>query len=146
MPDFRTLLDKPAGQAVKPPPLPGGDYPAVVTGHEMGESAQKKTPFVKFNFRLTGFPEDVDAADTQGIDLEKRSQKSDFYLTDDAMWRLDEFLKSLGLELDGKSYSEAFREAVGQDVTLTIVQKMATDGSENIYANVTKALGGHGTV
>lgn len=128
MPNFADLLNKPSGQAKKPPVLDAGDYPGVIKGHEMGESSQKKTPYVRFNLGLIGWPEGAEAQikeDGTPIDLAGKSLRRDFFLTDDALWRLDQFLRDeLGLELEGRSYAEVLPETTGSQVLIEVRQGM----------------------
>jgi hypothetical protein len=127
MPDFSSLLSKPAGEAKKPPVLDAGDYPGVIKGYELGESSQKKTPYVRFQIGLTGWP---DGADTQTredgtpIDLSTKALRRDYFLTPDALWRLDEMLKSLGIDMAGKSYQDILPETVGTGIIAEVRQGM----------------------
>lgn len=137
--NFKALLSKPAGQAERPKVLPAGDYPGIVAKFEMGESSQKKTPYVRFLVNLTGWPDDVPEEDrvttkedgTQvAIDLSKKQQKVDFYLTEDALFRLDDFIKSVGAETSGKTYEEIIPECVGAHVLLALTQETNDKGDE----------------
>lgn len=117
MPNFAELLNKPSGQAKKPPVLDAGMYPVVIKGHEMDESSNKKTPFIRFNLGVLGWPDGAEPqTDDEGkaLDLSKKTLRRDFFLTDDAMWRLDEFLRDeLGLTLEGRPYTEVLLETTG---------------------------------
>lgn len=135
MPDFSQLLRKPAGEAKKPQALPAGDYPGRIKGHEYGDSNKNKTPYVRFNLMLTGWADTVDDSertDAEGktLDISKRSLRRDFFLTDDALWRLDEFLASLGIDLTGRSYEESIPEADGQEVLVEVQQYMNQQNNE----------------
>lgn len=140
MVDFSALLKRPAGQAKKPPVLPIGDYPGKITGWEPGESARKKTPFVRYHCKATGWPDSVDESerefDGKPIDLSKKSLHIDYYITPDAEYRHDEFLRSIGVELEGRSYEESIPDAVGTDVLIVITQRLAQDGSDNTFNDV----------
>lgn len=122
MVDFSKYMRQTAGQAKKPPTLEIGDYPAVVRSYELGESKQNKTPFVRVNLTLTGWPEGAEPQ--AGVDLGKRQQRKDYYLTDDALWRLDDFLRSCGIDLGTESapraYEETLAELSGKDVIATV--------------------------
>ena len=140
MVDFSTLLRKLAGEAKKPPTMPAGDYPAVIKAFETGDNNKNKTPYVRFQLGFQGFPPDVEQEDIDGIDLSKRQMRADYYLTEDAMWRLDELLRTMGLDMTGKSYEEILREAVGQEITAVVVQGLNQQTNE-IYASVSKVFG-----
>lgn len=136
MVDFSQLLRKPAGEAKRPPILPAGDYEALIKSFEPGESRQKKTPFIRFNVGLTSWPNDApaewDEVDPEtgkthhytqaDVELGKRQLRTDFYLTEDALFRLDEFLRSLGIDPAGRSYEEILPEAIGQPVLVEVQQ------------------------
>lgn len=129
--DFSSLLRKPAGEAKKPPALPIADYPGVVKGFEYGDQNKNKTPYVRFQIGLTGWAESVpeDEKDSS-VDLSKRQMRRDYYLTDDALWRLDEFLRSCGVEPKGQTYEESIPQVVGAQVIVSVEQYMNQSTSE----------------
>lgn len=149
MPDFSQLLRKPAGQAVKPPALPAGDYPAIIKSHELGESQQKKTPYVRFHIGLMGWPDSIGESDrvmpgsdgsTHPIDLAKKQLRRDFFFTEDAMWRLDDFIRSLGIQAKGRTYEEVLPECVGAHVVASVKQSM-NQNTNDIFNEVDKLVG-----
>lgn len=140
MPDFSTLLKKPAGEAKKPPALPAADYPGVVKSFEYGDNNKNKTPYVRFSIGLTGLAEGVDPSELEGVDLSKRALRRDYYLTDDALWRLDEFIRSCGVEPSGKSYEEIIPALVGAQVMVEVQQYLNQTNNE-IGNQVGKLLG-----
>jgi hypothetical protein len=117
MVDFSKLLDKSAGEAKKPPVLPEGIYTGVVKGYQIGDNNKNKTPYVRF---ALGYIEAMEGVSIDGIDLAKRQGRSDFFLTEDALYRLDEFLKSIGVDPNGKTYREALPEATGASVKIEV--------------------------
>lgn len=145
MVDFSALLRKPAGEAKKPPALPAGDYPnGVLKGYEIGDNNKNKTPYVRFTVGLSEFPESVDQSDVEGIDLSKRQFRKDYFLTDDALWRLDDLIRSLGIDPQGRAYEEVLPECVGQPVTVEVQQYM-NQQTNDIGNQVGKMLGAHQT-
>lgn len=142
MVDFSALLRKPAGQAKKPPALPVGDFPGRIKSYEVGDSNKKKTPYVRFAAQLTGWPNDqpADWKDADGnpvtqdsFDLSKRQMRRDYYLTDDALWRLDEFARSCGVVMadDGSTpYEEVLPQIVGADVMVEVQQYINPETNE----------------
>jgi len=132
-PNFAHLLKRPAGKAKKPEALPQGDYPGIIKSFEYGDANKNKTPYVRFHLGLLGWASDVSEddkfqSDGDGgkapVDITKRQPRRDFFLTDDAFWRLDEFLRSCGIEPAGRSYEEVIPDAVGQQVTVEVQQYM----------------------
>lgn len=145
MPNFAELLNKPAGQAKKPTVLDAGDYPVVIKGHEFGESSNKKTPYVRFNLGVLGWPEGATPqTDEEGdvVDLSKKSLRRDFFLTDDALYRLDEFLRDeLGIAVEGRSYAETLPETTGAQCIADVRQgiNQNTNALFNDVAGLRKA-------
>jgi hypothetical protein len=143
MADFSSLLSKPAGEAKKPPALDAGAYPGIIKSYEVGDNNQKRTPYVRFHWGITGWPGEAQTDESGAvIDLSKRQLRSDFYLTDDALWRLDAFMREVGINMEpGQTYAEVLPTAVGTTATLHIVQELnqRTNDTYNTIENITKA-------
>lgn len=101
-PNFsKTLLDEAPDHVERPKPLPIGTYLAVVGRWETGESSKKKTPFVRFPLRFIQAYDDVDPdelAACGGVD--GKNARTDFFMTEDAIYRLDAFHEHCGLDLE----------------------------------------------
>lgn len=100
MPDFSSLLDKPANDYKKPKPFPIGDYPAIITRQLYGESNKNKTPFCRFELKLLGWPDEIqdeEKIDENGklIDPTKKAFRIDYWLSEDATYRLGDFVKEV---------------------------------------------------
>lgn len=143
MADFNRLLQAPAGQAKRPPILPPGNYPGIVKSWEPGDQNANKTAYVRFHCGLVGWGEGVptewDVADAKGnvvtvtqadVDLSKRQMRRDFYLTEDAQWRLDDFIASCGIEANGRPYSEVLPELIGKSITVEVQQYLNKNTNE----------------
>ena len=144
MPDFSSLLKKEAGKAKKPATLPAGDYPGIIKSHEYGDQNRNKTPYVRFNVGLTDWPaslgdswEEADISTGEvrtvarsEVDLSKRSMRRDFYLTDDAMFRLDAFLRDLGVDMAGHDYESIIPTLTGTPVLVTVEQYVNQQSNE----------------
>lgn len=140
MPDFSQILSKKVEQAEKPKPLPAGTYRFLVKGHEFDESRQKKTPYVRFNVQPLAPESDVDPTvfdEFGGLGkLGGKLLRAEYYLTDDAMYRLREFLEdALSLSCEGRSFGEVIPEAVGREFLGTVAHSTSQDGKD-IYANI----------
>jgi len=125
--DFSSLLRQPAGQAKKPPVLDAGNYPATVRSYEVDNKNKNKTTYVRFHVGYTGWPDGASPQTNEDgtiIDLSKRQGRRDFFLTPDALWRLDEFLRSCGVDLAGRSYEEVLPEIVNKSVVASVKQYM----------------------
>lgn len=143
MPDFSQLLRKPAGESRRPPTLPADDYPGIIKSYELGDNNINKTPYVRFAVGLTDWgknvPDEWQQSDAQGniiqvskadIDLSKRQLRRDFFLTDDAYWRLDEFIRSSGVNFEGRDYEEVIPELVGTPVLVEVQQYLNQRNNE----------------
>lgn len=146
MVDFSALLRAPAGEAKKPSALPAGDYSAVIKSWEIGDNNKNKTPYVRFHIGVTGWPDHVDEESRQSegkpIDLSKRQMRRDFFFGD-ALWRLDEFIRSTGVEARGRTYEEILPELIGAPVIAEVQQYMNEKTSE-IGNQIGKLLGTNG--
>lgn len=100
-----------------------GDYPGRILRYTFGESSQKKTPYVRFTIALTGeWPEEVPEEDREGIELAGKTRDVDFFLTEDALYRLADLQKALGFS-DG-SLEENIAKMIGCDVVAHIVPEI----------------------
>jgi hypothetical protein len=140
MPDFSKLLQKPVTSAERPKPKAPGTYHGVVSKYEYGESQQKKTPYVRFHLgSIAPGPEvDVEENARNGIDLSKWAPVKDFFLTDDALYRLREFLESCKIPVEGRSFNETIPEAIGQAIQFEVVNTTSSKPGQEaqIYSNV----------
>lgn len=129
MPDFNQLLSTKMEDVKAPPPIPAGTYSAVIQSYELLESSQKKTPFVRFWIRPTDAKEDVDATALQAYgDLSKAKLRKDFFLTEDAFYRLKQFLEeTLGIDGTGKTFNECLAQTTGASVVMSVKQSLAQD-------------------
>lgn len=124
MPDFSQLLSKPLDDVKRPKVLPPGTYFGMVKSYELGESSEKKTPYVRINFALSHAGDDVDQAELTDIELGKRTPRTDFYLTPDADWRLKEFLESCHIDTKGRTFQSTLPDCVNSPVIIDMVQRI----------------------
>lgn len=131
MPDFSKLLSTPAGQAKAPKVLVPGNYPGIIKSHELLPAPEGKdyTGIIRFHIGLTDWPDtateddknqETGTGETKPIDLSKRQLRRDFY--DNSLKRLDDFIRSCGVDMTGKSYQEVFPELTGCRVTAEVQQ------------------------
>lgn len=137
MVDFKALLNKRVDAVEKPKPLPVGLYICGITKYEAGESQQKKTPFIRYIFRVMASGPDVDVgslpADWQGREL-----RGEFYLTEGAMWRFREFIENgLGIEVGARTFDEVLPETNNKMVGVQLIQEPSTKpGDDSIYNRI----------
>lgn len=138
---FSSILDKTVDSVDKPKPIPVGTYLGLVDGiPRFDKSTVRKTDFVEFNVKLLQAKEDVDQsalADVLGGKvLQDKSMRRTFYLTEDAVWRLDDFLFNHldGIPL-GTSRKQAISMAPGKQVLLSVRHNPSQDGT-TVYAEI----------
>lgn len=145
MASFLDILDRPSTEIERPKPLPQGTYTCVVLGlPEHGKSSQKQTPYVRFTLRPVAAGEDVDQdalnewmrkGDGSTRQLSEASVRADYYITEDAAWRLDKFLTDLGLERDLGSMNVRIQQCPGRQVNVFIRHEASQDGTA-VFARV----------
>lgn len=121
--NFNALLNRRPNEVEKPKPLPVGDFLLSIAKYEFGESKEKKTPYVRFTLNVLAPGEDVDPDALTGVDLSKKQLRLDFYITEDALWRLTEFLtESLGLDA-GLETTQLIDQSVGMSFYGAVTQR-----------------------
>jgi hypothetical protein len=137
-PNFSSILDKPSSSVEKPKPWPVGTYTAVVTGlPRQDKSAKKQTPFVEFTLKPLSAEEDVDqeALDAMG-GIGEKTIRATYYLTEDALWRLQKFLGDCGIETEtDESLRQLIDQTPGCQVKINIKHRASDDG-ETIFAEI----------
>jgi hypothetical protein len=127
MPDFSNL-QRPAKSVERPKTIPAGTFIFTVLGYTTGESAQKKTPKIEFTVRPTQALDDVDEAELAefgGMEaLQRKTMRLIFYTTDDALFRLTDFLV----------------DDLGLDAELDILQLLPEAVHQSFAGNVTHSL------
>jgi|SRR6516165_6852787 hypothetical protein len=147
MPNFSHLLDKPIDSVKRPPVKPPGTYFGNIESYKFDESKNEKTPYVRFTFNNLQpgpdiHPDQLKDQDGESIDFSRWKPTRDFYLTENALYRLKEFLESLRVPTSGRSFTETIPESKGLPVILTVVQTPSNKpGSDDIYNNVSDAKG-----
>lgn len=143
MVDFNELLSVNIDDVKAPKALPNGTYFGTISAYNFGETRPKdgKTPTktLHIDVQLTHPSDDVDADDLEGIDLAKKRLGNDFYLTEDAIFRLAKFLKSLGLE--GGSLSELIPEIISQPVMVEVSKTLKKGTEDEFYNNIVAMTG-----
>lgn len=139
MPDFSKLANAKAGEAKKPKALPEGDYTGVIKGFsfEPAPAGKDYESIVRFNLGLIDWPSTISDEDKQQdlgngqsrpIELSKRQLRRDFY--DNVLYRLDDFIKSCGVDMNGRTYSEVLPELTGKRVIVQVKQYLNERTSE----------------
>ena len=144
MPDFRAVLGHKLGSIEKPKPVPIGSYSAIIHATELAEVGQNKTPGVRVTFLLQSPGEDVDMdhfADFGGMEaLTRRKVNTTFWLTEDALYRLKDFLTEVCL-IEGaeeRSIGEVLPEI--NRLPCIVVIKHNYDNKQNLRTDVESVL------
>lgn len=124
---FRELLAQPTDAVERPRPLADGHYLGELKGHEFGLSRQKQTPYVRFILTPEEGTADVPAGANDGIALNQRELRKDFYITPKSLYRLSDMLDAtLGKQI-GRSFDERIPETRGVKVMFAITHRDVTD-------------------
>lgn len=134
--DFKKILSKPADKVERPKALPAGTYFGNIDKYTFDESKQKKTPYIRFFVKVASPGPDVDAASLEGIDLSKKQLQKDFYLTDESLYRLTDFLAALGINITGRSIDECVPETKGMSVQVAVTQRAGGDEGKDIFNDI----------
>jgi len=128
--DSRTLLQKPADEIKRPPVLPAGTYHGIVKSYEFKKSKEKQTPYVEVILGLQAPGDGIDPETVIGIDFSKKQLRKSYFLTEDAIYRLKEFLESCGHPTTSRTLGEVIPEMVNSPVLIEVTQRNSQDGSE----------------
>lgn len=139
MSNFADILKKRASDVEAPKPLPVGTYICLVTAlPEFAKMGKNETDVANYTLRVIQAGEDVDPdayrEATKG--RETVQIKHRFFLTEDAIYRLKNFLvDDLQIEEDGKTLGELIQESAGRQVRVSLKHRPSQDGTQ-IYSEV----------
>ena len=147
MANFSDILDKPATEIDRPKPLPTGEYVWTIQGlPRYDKSKEKQTPFYEFAVKPASALDSVNeealkewATKSDGTmrALTDFTTKITFYITEDSLYRLQEFLGHCGIDGDGKTTRQCIDETPNCQFVGSIVHTPSKDGTA-IYANIGK--------
>lgn len=141
-PNFASILDEAPTEIDRPKPIPTGTYLCRVQGTPTYDKSSKKgTPFVQFTLKPISAEEDVDEDDLQEMGgLDNKTLRLTFYLTEDAVYRLDEFHEHCGLDLtESASRRSRNDEVVNAEVRALVKHRPSEDG-QTVYAEISRTL------
>lgn len=140
--DFSSIAKSAAGKAKKPPTLPPGVFQGPIKKFEWGDANKNKTPYVRLFVGFTSWPEDLgdtweefdnetqtsSTVNKSDVDLATRQMSRDFYMTEDSRYRMDELLRSFGIDCGSddnpRTYEETLPELIGQMANIEVVQQI----------------------
>lgn len=144
--NFRDLLAKPADKIKKPRPLPAGTYRGVIKSKAFDVSRNKGTPFVRLTLQPSMAEADIlpeDLLESDGItpiNISAKTLRIDFYLTDDAQYRVIDLANSLAIPTEGRSLGEIIEDLPNNNVLMSVVQTPSQVNPEEIFNNVQKII------
>ena len=109
-PNFASILDESPDHVEAPKARPVGPYVFTIGAPTSGKSRKKGTPFVEFPLRALSAEDGVDPdalEEAGGIDGFKT--KITFYLTEESVYRLDQFHEHAGIDLKSDQSSRKTR-------------------------------------
>lgn len=127
--DFKALLSTPVDSAEKPKPRPAGQYFGMIASFKFAESKNQKTPYVRFTLKQIQPGQGIsnDAGLMQRIEVaggtDKWSPFKDYYLTEDAKYRLRELIESCKIRSQGRSFTECIPELQNQPVAFDVTEE-----------------------
>lgn len=141
MVDFTSLLEKKLDDVEAPALLPQGSYVMIVAGYRTGESAKKKTPYVEFDLKISSAMDDVDQEELAKVkNLQDKTLKTQFYLNEDALFRLKDFCKKTGVPTEGKSFTEILSEIAGAQLIGIVNHRVNPENTDQVFAEVRSFL------
>jgi hypothetical protein len=141
-PNFASILDESPDEVHAPQPIPQGTYICVVAGAPVYDKSSKKgTPYVEFTLRPLSAEADVDESELEDVGgLDGKTLRATFYLTEDAVYRLDEFHTHCGLDLsDGQSRRSRNDAIMNAEVRCFVKHETSNDGTR-IFARFNRSL------
>ena len=141
-PQFSSILDEAPTEVARPKPLPVGTYLCVVQGQPTYDKSSKKgTPYVQFSLRPIAYEDDVDldALDEMG-GLDGKTIDATFYLTDTAVFRLDEFHEHCGIDLSDPVSRMSRNDSVINTQVKAVIKHKETGDNQNFFAVLARTL------
>jgi hypothetical protein len=141
-PNFSSILDESPTEVAAPQPMPQGTYVCVVQGVTYDKTTKKGTDYVEFTLRPVSAEADVDEEEVAGFgDFDSKTLRATFYLTEDAIYRLDEFHTHCGLDIENDGLSRRARndECINVEVRVFVKHETSQDGSR-IFARFNRSL------
>ena len=140
--DPQALLSKPIDDVKPPVQLPLGSYLGVVVKREFDKAKNKdETPIVRFEIGFREALPDVDAdelsAALDGEPLTEKTQRLEFWLTPNALFRLKEFgMDHCKVQSPGDTMAELIEAIVGCEAVFMLGQQPNKKNPERPYVNI----------
>lgn len=137
-PNFAALLDEAPSEISRPKPLPAGTYVCVVQGSpRYDKSSKKQTPFVEFTLGVLTPGDDVDAEELAEMGgIEGRTIRATYYLTEDSIYRLDEFHEHCGIDLSVPASRRQRSDELTNAQVIAVLGHRASDDGSSVFAEL----------
>ena len=136
-PNFASILDESPDHVEIPPTLPVGTYLCTVGAPRYDKSSNKGTDFVEFPLKVVMALDDVAAADLEEFgSLEDKTLRTTYYLTEDAVYRLDEFHVHCGLDLTISASRRIRNDECINAQVLAVVSHRVSQDKTRTFADV----------
>lgn len=140
-PNFASILDEAPNEVVLPPAMPNGTYNFIIKSWEDGRTSEKGNKSIDFNVIYQSAEDDVDEEDLAAVGgCLGKPAKLTFWITEDAVYRLDQFHEHCGLDLaEERSRKMRNDDVIGQSFRGFVKQKPSKDGTR-MYSNIERTL------
>ena len=131
MVDFNSILNKKVNEVEAPAQLPVGSYLMTPVSYQFGTSQKQQTPFIKFELGVISAGEDVDPEALSKVkNLQEKKVNTTFYITEDSLFRIKDFLEKCGVDVSGEqTLNELIPTVIGTQVYGILKAEQANDGS-----------------
>lgn len=129
-PNFSSIMNKSWDDVEPPKPFPVGHYICVVKGlPRQDQSSKKKTDFYEFTLQPISAMDDVDEDALREFGgLTDKTLRATFYLTDEALYRLKDFVEACGVDPSGKTPAQTINELPNCQVIAQVKHRPGDNG------------------
>lgn len=139
-PNFTSILDEAPTEINRPKPLPAGTYECVVQGQpRYDKSSKKQTDFVEFTLRPVAAGDDVDEDElNEAGGIDGKTIRATYYLTEDAVYRLDEFHSHCGIDISEPASRRARNEECVNASIIAVVKHRSSEDGQRIFMELAR--------
>ncbi len=146
---FESVLDMPGNIIERPKPLPRGTYLTVIQGQpRIDKSSQKQTEFSEFTHKILQAGDDVNedeleafltSADGSKKSISECTIKNTYYHTAESIYRLKDFCKALGIDVEQGNPRQWLAETTGRQCLIHVRHRPWQSG-EGVSAEIDRVL------
>jgi hypothetical protein len=129
MASFEEIMKRPGSEIKPPPAYPVGTYHCLIDGPlTPGKSSQKQTDFLQVKFKILSPMQDVDARQAAEVQVVGKTVTAEYYITDNASWRLTEMLRDHLDISDSDPLEQMVAQAPGKQILVKLRHELSQDG------------------